>query len=129
MESNCHFVSSRGLLKSCSVHSLDPQSSCAYDTGYLDNMEQQENMSVYVCSHLLRTFVNTYLPRIHVPFYLVSGDSDLEVPSEALNDTEFRLLMTNDNLVCWYAQNTTIPDFPKIKNLPIGLDYHTIGSS
>jgi hypothetical protein len=128
MENDCHFVSSRGLLKSCSVRSHNPQSSCAHDTGYLDSMEQRENMSVYVCSHLLRTFVNTYLPRIRVHFYLVSGDSDLEVPSEALNDTEFRLLVTNDNLVCWYAQNMTIPDFPKIRNLPIGLDYHTIGS-
>jgi len=129
MENNCSFVSSRGILKSCTIHSPNPQSSQNHDTEYLDVMVQRENMSIYVCSDLLRKFVSIYLPKIKVPFYLVSGDSDLEIPKDVLNEDEFKKLIKNDKLICWYAQNMTIPDFPKIKNIPIGLDYHTINSA
>jgi hypothetical protein len=38
MENNCYFVSSRGLLKSCSFHSPKPVSSCPTDIKYLLNM-------------------------------------------------------------------------------------------
>ena len=48
MENNCEFVSSRGLLKSCSIHHPNPQSSVDNVHEYLENMEQNENMSIYV---------------------------------------------------------------------------------
>ncbi len=126
MENNCEYVSSRGILKSCSVRADNPASSCDTAIEYLENMQQHENMSIYVCSHLLRTFVLRYLPRITHKFYLVTGDSDLAVPDEALRPELFQKIMENDYLNTWYAQNLFSPPSSKLQHLPIGLDYHTI---
>lgn len=133
-ESRCTYVSSRGLLKSCTVHSDAPISSCGTDTKYLDEwfLTQQDNgngngnpPTVYVCSELLAYFVG-HLDLIKVKFVLVSGDSDLSIPNEALTPDEYQRLITHPLLVKWFAQNfigdvtTTV-----VRLLPIGLDYHT----
>jgi hypothetical protein len=125
-EQHCDIVSSRGLLKSCNIRSSDPSSSNSSDILHLENMIQHDDMSIYVCTHGLRAFVNRYLSTITHDFYLVSGDSDLSVPNEALDDTQFKRLVTHPRLKCWYAQNLAIREFPKVRHLPIGLDYHTI---
>ena len=125
-----NIVSSRGLIMTTDIHSPHPKSSDDGDEEYLQNIEQHENMSIYVCSHMLRKFVNKYLSKIHYKFYLVSGDSDLEVPREALSSSEFSQLLGNKFLVKWYAQNLKMySSMPKIENLPIGLDYHTIADN
>ena len=126
MENNCEFVSSRGILKSCSIRADNPLSSCDTAIEYLENMRQHDNMSIYVCSHLLRTFVLRYLPRINHKFYLVSGDSDLAVPDEALREELTTKLLQNEYLITWYAQNLFAKPSDKLCHLPIGLDYHTI---
>ena len=131
MENECLFVSSRGLLKSCDVHSSSPQSSCDTDTGYLETFcagEQPKDVSIYVCSQMLHRFVDEFMDRIHVSFVLVSGDADQAVPDEVLSNDQFQRLVTNDKLLRWYAQNLTLIAFPMVFNLPIGLDYHTIGN-
>ena len=127
-ENECQMVSSRGLLKSCTIHSKNPQSSCNNDTTYLDNMRQHKNMSVYVCTHLLTYFVSSILPKIAMPFYLVSGDSDLDVQKEGLSPELFTKLVESTYLIKWFAQNITDPPAPKVFQLPIGLDYHTISN-
>ena len=129
MENNCGLVSSRGILKSCTVRADYPVSSCDTGIEYLENMQQHDNMSIYVCSHLLRNFVKRYLPRIKHRFYLVSGDSDLAVPNEALNDEQFQTLLANEYLVTWFAQNLFAPPSSNLRHLPIGLDYHTISEN
>ena len=58
-------------------------------------MNQHENMSIYVNSHSLATFVDVYLSRIHCKFFLVSGDSDLGVPEEVLNEQQLQNLLSN----------------------------------
>jgi hypothetical protein len=127
-EHECQMVSSRGLLKSCTIHSKTPQSSCDHDKTYLDNMHQSENMSIYVCTHLLTYFVSTILPKITMPFYLVSGDSDLDVQREGLSPELFTKLVESHYLIKWFAQNITDISSPKIVQMPIGLDYHTISN-
>jgi hypothetical protein len=127
-ENECQIVSSRGLLKSCTIHSKNPQSSCNNDTTYLDNMRQHKNMSVYVCTHLLTYFVSSILPKITMPFYLVSGDSDLDVQKEGLSPELFTKLVESTYLIKWFAQNITDPPAPKVFQMPIGLDYHTISN-
>jgi hypothetical protein len=130
MENNCFFVSSRGILKSCSFYSQTPMSSCKTDTKYLINMLQSNNMfngmSIYVCSDLLKFFVNTILPNITNNFVLVSGDSDLCVPKEVLSKEETFYLLRSPLLLKWFTQNTRIEENEKIIQIPIGLDYHTI---
>ena len=127
MEHNCELVSSRGLLKSCTFHHPNPQSSVDNVHEYLENdWNQKENMSIYVNSTSLSTFVDVYLPKINKKFYLVSGDADLAVPKEVLNNNQFTTLMDNPFLICWFAQNLFAKSSEKLKHLPIGLDYHTI---
>ena len=61
MENQCHFVSSRGLLKICNFHSVNPRSSCSNDTLYLVNMiestKMHNGMSIYICNDVLPFFI------------------------------------------------------------------------
>ena len=86
-------------------------------------------MSIYVCSDLLQFFVLHILPKITCLFVLVSGDSDLCVPRESLTQPETLTLVNNPKLLKWFAQNTRLQQHPKIIQLPIGLDYHTISTN
>jgi len=130
MENLCYFVNSRGILKSCNFCSPNPKSSCNNDKNYLYFMLKHmfNGMSIYVCSDLLKFFVNDIFPKINKNFILVSGDSDLCVPREALNIPEFNSLINSHYLIKWFAQNTQFQGHPKIIQLPIGLDYHTISN-
>ena len=132
-ENNCHYISSRGILKSCNFHSPKPKSSCNNDYQYLIYMlktnKMFNGMSIYVCSDLFHFFVNKILPKIKKTFILVTGDSDLCVPREALTDKETFALLNYPYLLKWFIQNTQVQDNPKIVQLPIGLDYHTISEN
>jgi hypothetical protein len=85
-----------------------------------------DGMSIYVCSDLLIFFVNVILPKINKTFVLVSGDSDLCVPREAMSKQQFEYVTENPFLIKWFIQNTQLQYHEKIIQLPIGLDYHTI---
>jgi len=132
MENLCYFVCSRGLLKSCTFHSLNPKSSCNADYKYLVKMLISEKMcngmSIYVCSDLLKFFVLQILPKIQHNFVLVTGDSDTCVPKDALTNLETATLINNPHLLKWFAQNTQIQRHKKLLQIPIGLDYHTISN-
>jgi len=128
-EEQCHFVSSRGLLKSCTIHSPEPKSSNGWDTDYLVNMKQTNNMIIYVCSEALRFFVANILPHINHNFYLLSGDSDQTIPNEALSDDEVKTLLGNKYLQRWGSQNLIKINNSKLLQTPIGLDYHSIASN
>lgn len=130
MENECKIVGSYGLLKSCNIHSPNPKSSCNNDINYLVDMikykQMFNGMSIYVCSDLLRFFVNIILPRITHKFVLLSGDSDMCIPIEGLNQREASFLLNSPLLLKWFAQNTRIQNDDRIVQLPIGLDYHAI---
>lgn len=133
MENDCVFMNSRGMMKSCTFYSQTPKSTCSNDTEYLRQMLMQQKMhngvSIYVCSDLLRWFVLNALPRIRHDFVLVSGDSDMSTPFEALKPTEIKTLMNNKHLLKWLAQNMLPCSHPKVVQMPIGLDYHTISNN
>jgi hypothetical protein len=160
-ETCCRYVSSRGLLKSCYVRSYSPKSSCPNDLLYLfDFISDQDNkyynfvlstkcrhVPIYVCSEALRSFITAILPNIHIPFILVTGDSDLSIYREAIHADEFNTLVESPFLRKWFAQNLLLPDcisqimnihsdrqrkdiilHNKLVQLPIGLDYHTVSN-
>ena len=131
MENLCYFVNSRGILKSCDFRSPHPKSRCNNDKKYLYFMLQKmfDGMTIYVCSDLLSFFVNDILPNINKTFVLVSGDSDLCVPKEALRMEQFNNLLHSKYLIRWLPQNSQIQNIPKIIQLPIGLDYHTVSNN
>ncbi len=129
-EDQCLFVNSRGILKSCDIRSPNPQSSCRWDTQYLqtllDPSNQRAGMRIYVCSEALRYFVIRILPHMKQSFYLFTGDSDLSVPAEALPHELIHILLENPYLIQWSGQNMTLIQSSKQRQIPIGLDYHSI---
>ena len=59
------------------------------------------------------------------PFVLLTGDSD-----NSVNFNNFyngiNQILTNPFLKKWYVQNWALPLHPKVRILPIGLDYHSL---
>jgi len=95
----------------------------------LTNGKMRNGMSIYVCSDLLKWFVMNVLPRIKHNFVLVSGDSDMCIPMQALDRLQTNVLINHPRLLKWFAQNVFVVAHPKISQLPIGLDYHTISDN
>jgi len=125
MENLCYFVCSRGLAKSCNLRAPILESSSVSHRMYLNEPIAQGD-SIYVCSELLKYFVQAVMPKMKRGFVLVSGDSDMTVPFEILSQDEYNSLVENPLLIRWYAQNTRVQFCEKIVQMPIGLDYHTI---
>lgn len=128
-ETNCQFICSRGLLKSCHHFNQNIYSSCQEST--INPLAVKLGDIVYVCNYALNHFVFTVLPKIQVPFVLVSGDSDNEIPNSILQAS--RVLLTSPKVLHWFCQNF-VPENekfsnPKITPIPIGLDYHTMAQN
>ena len=124
MEQLTAFVSSRGILKACTVHNVKPVSSRAdIDPDLLAN--HKAGGSIYVCSDALKAFAEEFLPLIRDPFVLVSGDSDAPINDSLLADPSINALVSSKLLLKWYAQNLSA-HHPSLFSLPIGLDYHTM---
>lgn len=129
MENNCLLVSSRGIAKSCTFYPKVIISDRDDNKKYLlemFNFKMFDGMSIYVISNLLRFFVNIILSRIKHRFILVTGSSVKTCPVEVLTENEFNYLMNNKYLIKWCSQNNTISTLPRIKQIPLGLDYHTL---
>jgi len=124
-ENNCKYVSSRGILKSCDVKSLNPISSINNLYNY-NFSKLYDGCTLYVCNFAIKIFIN-YVKYINVKFILVSGDSDCTVPNEIFSSNEdFISFIENNNIIHWYSQNCILSDHPKLSKIPIGLDYHTM---
>lgn len=124
-ESHCKYVSSRGLMKSCDVYPPNPVSSTrlCYDYAW---ETLKPGAIVYVISSAIPHFRTAGLPRIKVPFVLVSGDCDETIPFDIFRSPEDTLSFVEDErIVAWFCQNSTLRH-PKVHQLPIGLDYHTL---
>ena len=125
-ENNCKYVSSRGIMKSCDIYSSEPVSSIKQLIGY-DFSKLKDGMTVYVCSSAILNFV-AMLDKIKCKIILVSGDSDETTPIDLFkSNKEFVKFIENDKIIHWYAQNC-VGYHPKLTQIPIGLDYHTIAS-
>jgi hypothetical protein len=123
MENECIFVSSYGVRRSCNIHPLDNN-----DKSYLINMNQTDNMSIYVKTDNLYYFINDILTTINKPFFLACGCSDYTIPDECISNDMFFKLLNNKYLIRWLIQNTFYKH-DKIIQLPIGLDYHSINNN
>lgn len=126
-ESECRFVSSYGILKSCTYRSKFPKSS----TPFVDYEVEADmfpftksNPSThYVCSYALTDFANRILPTLKKPAILVSGDSDVTVPIDNMDVATH--ILSSPMIVAWFSQNC-VGGHPKLHQIPIGLDYHTM---
>jgi hypothetical protein len=74
----------------------------------------------------LPQFMQEALPRIQGRFALLTGDEDWSIPGSFAQSRE---LLENPKLVCWFSQNLDAgASHPKLRGLPIGLDFHTISN-
>jgi hypothetical protein len=124
MENLAVFISSRGILKSCHSRNANPvSSSTEIDVELLHNHRAGE--TIYVCTNALSNFAINFLPQINSPFILVTGDCDVAVTQALLDDPAIASIINSKLLIRWYAQNLAARS-PKVFNLPIGMDYHTM---
>lgn len=136
-ETNCEFVCSRGILKSCDIYSYKPVSSIRNMTYYdysdlydcsADAQADANYKTLYVCISALPDFIQTVFPRVKNSFILVTGDSDETCPNDILEHQSFIEFIESDKVIHWFAQNCIQKAHPKLTQIPIGLDYHTMAS-
>ena len=124
-ETRCEYVSSRGILKSCAIHSENPISSIRQLIAY-DFSKMKNGDTLYVCSSAIPFFVNHVFPNCPYSFVLVSGDCDESCPTELfLSHNQFLEFIENPKVLRWFSQNC-VQKHPKLVQIPIGLDYHTM---
>jgi len=130
-ENNCKYVSSRGIMKSCDIYSnSNPVSSVKTLIDY-DFTKGFDNCLIYVCSSAIPEFASKLYDinsDINYRFIIISGDADESIPNDIFTDTEFIKFIENDKLLYWYSQNC-VGIHPKLKQIPIGLDYHTLSNN
>ena len=130
MENECRLVSSRGILKSCDIHSLVPHSSIQvlyqYNMPLDSSTIGDSSTTIYLCTSAV--FANqALLKSLKHKFILVTGDSDTTCPIDIFRTTdEFEAFIAMPNLVHWFSQNCVLNGHAKLTGIPIGLDYHTL---
>jgi hypothetical protein len=82
-----------------------------------------DNSCINVCPQGLPMFVKYILPKIKVPFKLITNNSDKTLPDDY--PTESNVILESPFLKHWYSQNFIL-DHPKVTRIPIGLDYHSL---
>lgn len=128
-EKYCKYVSSRGLLKSCDIYSSTPISGISTMINYKNYTESSYRPIIYICVSALPYFIKNELNNIQIEFILITGDNDETVPYDLLTEEEFRKFIESNKLIHWFSQNCSIINHPKLSQLPIGLDYHTMSAS
>jgi hypothetical protein len=132
-ENHCHYISSRGFLKACDIHSLTPISSIYDLIGYdfdfnkLEDNNKKESKSnkkpiiytIYICNSAIAKFADKLkndkaFKKLKCKFIVVSGDSDDTCPEDLFNmysnngnqnDIDFKNFIENDKIIHWYSQN------------------------
>ena len=116
------------MLKSCDVFSDTPISSIRQMIGYESNniSSRPDGMTIYVCGSAVPHFLKIY-KTIPNRFILVSGDCDETIPNDIFtSQAEFLDFMNDKKLIHWFSQNCVLTNHPKLTQMPIGLDYHTL---
>ncbi|SHM18245.1 hypothetical protein [Roseibium suaedae] len=126
-ENECRFISSRGILKSVELHTADPESDAEQIPADLAKRLKGEFGTLYLSATMIPDFIENYLPSIRSPFVLVTGDADIPLKESSFPEGYMQTLLDHPLIIRWYAQNLDTLH-PKLVNLPLGVDYHTLSS-
>jgi GR25 family glycosyltransferase involved in LPS biosynthesis len=127
LETDCAFVSSRGILDSCDIKSKTPVSSITNLVNY-NFQDMKDGSIVYICGTALSEFIRRFANMNH-KIVLVTGDCDWSLPSDIFpNTADFLTFIESDKIIHWFSQNGII-DHPKFTRIPIGMDYHTMSKN
>ncbi len=125
------FVASRSIQKICKHRVINPQPDDCRIVPLLNHIPTtyptKTGESIYINTSALDMFVKDVLPKIQVAFVLVTGDSDKTIPFDFEDATS--TILNCPYLLHWYAQNCVKTDNPKLHQLPIGIDVHTMEQS
>lgn len=123
-EIDCTFVSSRGILKSCEIYSSTPTSSVRSLLNY-DWDKLKPGSIVYVCTDAIGDFLCVF-NKILYPIILVTGDSDLDVPTQVFQShDDFIEFIENPKIIHWFSQNLVLTH-SKLSSIPIGIYFHSM---
>jgi hypothetical protein len=119
-ETECTFVSTRGIAKSCvQCPEWKLDGSIYYPLQY----NNRYGDTIYLMFDWVEGFIHHHLPHIKEPFVLVTGNSDHTAPNDFPSATR---LLESSKCLAWFSQNCVSINHPKLKHIPIGLDYHTL---
>lgn len=105
-------------------HILSPNTSDCGKIVEIDYSTLKEKDVVYVCTAGIPEFLKQ-IHKVQVPIILISNDSDLSFPNGIIDEAEFLTTIQNPNITKWFVQNS-VCRHPKIHQIPIGLDLHTM---
>lgn len=80
---------------------------------------------VWVRASALVQFLDEALPHLKARFGLLTGDHVTSIPS---GFGRAHQLLDDPRVLCWFAQNLDGPPHPKLRHLPLGVDFHTIAN-
>lgn len=121
---NVKYICSRGIPNHCDVYINNIRKMLDLELMYEDFVA---NTIIFIKIDFLHLFIAKYMYRITKPFVLVTGNSDYTLPNDFFkSEDEFKLFLDDTPLLIhWFAQNC-IATHPKVSQIPIGLDYHTL---
>jgi hypothetical protein len=70
---------------------------------------------VFVKTEFLDRFIGEFLPKIPLPFILITHNSDCDIPGR------WSFLLDEPKLLAWFGQNVMDASHPKLHPLPIGI--------
>ncbi len=115
----CQFVSSRGIMESCDLTPLNSHVKTL-------NSNTDIPQIVYMRSKELRQFVGNAV-NLAMPIILITGDCTDTMPTDIFPVAQdFTRFIENDKIIHWFSQNCVRTSHPKLSQIPLGLDYHTI---
>lgn len=127
-ESSNYFVSSYGIMKSCKYFNYYASSSNPiFNIEYYDGLiGLSPNDTIYICNTAIPHFCKNILPHISIPISIISGDSDTTTPDDFKQFSFAKEFYNSKNINHWFSQNMQMSNHPKITQIPIGLNYHTM---
>jgi len=106
-------------------YKTDPPSIYVDPEMYIDDVHEGD--IVWVQASQITKFCKETLPFIQNPFILVISDGDESFPSIISPDFDIQNLFNNDRVLAIFSQNIDMyTPHPKLKHIPIGLDFHSM---
>lgn len=123
MKNEIDLINTQSLAELCDIFPKRiSNSAMIYDSIESTILDYKNGDSIYLHADMVEYFINNILGKMTKPFIIVVGGNDFTMP---IDYPSINFLLENRNLIMLYAQNN-VSAHPKIKHLPIGLDYHSL---
>ena len=97
-----------------------------HPSSYCDIRKLKNNDIVFIQPQYLRDFIVYFLPKIRVKLILLVNTCDHFFPDCINNSQLINKLLSSDKIIHIFAQNSTLSSHPKVTQIPIGVDFHTL---